>query len=195
MPKINDEQREENKRHIQKVATGLFYENGYSKTSIKEIIQLAKMSKGRFYTYYDSKESLFFDIIHASDMEIRQRESIFMELESYIGHRLKRYIDKENGIRAKYTLEFWSSTVISKHQQSILDRRYMEFQKDIINIIEIGQRQGIYSSAISLQTFSYILMSCIDGIITMDAVLNQPITDEIIETTIKIFTAYLKEEK
>lgn len=195
MPKINDEKRELNRRNILNIATELFYENGYCNTSVNDIIRSANMSKGRFYTYYESKEDLFFEIIHASDAEIRDQECTFDELGKYIEYRLRRYFNEKNRIRAKYTLEYWSSTVLSGKQQSILDTRYNDFQKDIIKIIEKGQNQGIYSKNIPVHTFSHIFMSSIDGIITMDTVLNQPITDEIIKTTIKIFKGYLKGEE
>ncbi len=117
------------------------------------------------------------------------------DLGKYIDYRLKRFFIEENRIRAKHSLEFWTSASLNDKHKKIFDQRYAEFQKDITTIIEKGQEHGIYSKRIPLKTFTHILMSSLDGISMMDTVLNQPITEEIIETTIKIFIGYLKEVK
>jgi len=195
MPKINDEKKQLNKDLILEFASKLFYENGYNKTSVNDIIKNAKISKGRFYTYFDSKEDLFFEIIHKVDVDIRDTDMEFDDLEKYIEYRLNRFFDNENRIRTKYTMEFWSSATLTEEQQELFNQRYREFQNDILTIVEKGQKIGIYSKKIPIKIFTHIVMSSLDGIIVMDAILNQPITKEIIETTIKIFITYLKEAK
>lgn len=43
---------------ILRVAEGMFYQNGYEKTTVNEIIDTLGISKGGFYHHFDSKESL-----------------------------------------------------------------------------------------------------------------------------------------
>lgn len=195
MPKINVEKKQLNKDRILESASKIFYEKGYNKTSVNDIVKNANISKGQFYTYFDSKEELFFDIIHNADAEIRDTEIEFDVLEKYIEYRLKRFFDNDNRMRSKYTFEFWSSASLTEKQKTLFDERYNEFQNDIITIIRKGQECGIYSKDIHVKTFVHVLMASLDGIIMMDSVLNQPITEDIIETTIKVFTCYIKEEK
>jgi AcrR family transcriptional regulator len=55
--------KETTKSRVRKSALALFSVNGYYQTSIAEITTNARISKGLFYHYYSSKESLFEEII------------------------------------------------------------------------------------------------------------------------------------
>lgn len=54
------------KEEILNSALKLFFERGFSETSIEEITRLAGVSKGSFYTYFHSKEDLLSEVIKAS---------------------------------------------------------------------------------------------------------------------------------
>lgn len=192
MPKINDDTRKENKQYIIEHAEKLFFVNGYSRTSVNDIIRTAGISKGRFYTYFESKEDLFFDIIHRVDGDIRNTNMSFELLDAYIEYRLRRILEENNRIRAKFSLEFWSSTTLNDDQKQLFQKRYDEFKHDIYSIVLRGQEKGIYSQRLDMNSYIHVLMSSLDGIMMMDAVLNQPITDDIIKMTVGIFTHYLK---
>jgi len=58
-----DKQKEITKSRIRKSALTLFSVDGYFQTSIAEISTGAHISKGLFYHYYSSKESLFMEIV------------------------------------------------------------------------------------------------------------------------------------
>ena len=58
--------KETTKSRVRKSALALFSVNGYYQTSISEITTNARISKGLFYHYYSSKESLFEEIIFES---------------------------------------------------------------------------------------------------------------------------------
>lgn len=55
--------RETSKKHIADVALQLFAEHGYHATSISQIANKAKISKGLLYNYYKNKEDLLRSII------------------------------------------------------------------------------------------------------------------------------------
>jgi len=201
MPKISEDKRHLNKIHLIKVATELFMRKGYSKTTVNDIVREAKVSKGGFYTYFDSKESLFFEIIHGEDQQIiHQGEKLvtkneYNTLSKYIEYRLRRYFDEENRIRAKYTFEFWSSTTLTLEQIESLNRRYKEFETDISSMINLGQKSGIYSIDIDIKSFIHILLSTIDGLIIFDTVLYRPINEDVIKTTIEMMNLFLENKR
>jgi len=201
MPKISEDKRHLNKIHLIKVATELFMRKGYSKTTVNDIVREAKVSKGGFYTYFDSKESLFFEIIHGEDQQIiHQGEKLvtkneYNTLSKYIEYRLRRYFDEENRIRAKYTFEFWSSTTLTSEQIESLNRRYKEFETDISSMINLGQKSGIYSMDIDIKSFIHILLSTIDGLIIFDTVLYRPINEDVIKTTIEMMNLFLENKR
>ena len=51
------------KRHVADVALKLFVEKGIQQTSIQEIIESAKISKGTFYNYFSSKKDCIAEIL------------------------------------------------------------------------------------------------------------------------------------
>ena len=50
--------RRSTKSRIVKAAWNLFYKNGYEQTTVEDIINAAKTSKGTFYHYFKGKEAL-----------------------------------------------------------------------------------------------------------------------------------------
>ncbi len=50
----------------------LFSSYGLKKTNIDDIARAAGISKGSFYSFYPSKEALFFEVIEAAEMRVRQ---------------------------------------------------------------------------------------------------------------------------
>lgn len=57
----------------------LFSTYGLSKTSVDELAQAAGISKGAFYLFYDSKETLFMDVME--QVERRFRQEILVEVD------------------------------------------------------------------------------------------------------------------
>ena len=50
--------RRSTKSRIVKAAWNLFYKNGYEQTTVEDIINASKTSKGTFYHYFKGKEAL-----------------------------------------------------------------------------------------------------------------------------------------
>jgi len=45
---------------------------GLKRTSIEDLAKAAKISKGAFYLFYESKEALFMDVVEEAEMRVRQ---------------------------------------------------------------------------------------------------------------------------
>ncbi|MBN2795267.1 MAG: TetR/AcrR family transcriptional regulator [Clostridia bacterium] len=197
MPKINPETRRENIEHLVKTAESLFIERGYNKTSVNDIVKVAKVSKGGFYTYFESKEALFFEMIHNADQSIIHYGSLLKKenkgdwMKNYIEYRLRRYFNEENRMRAKYTFEFWTSTTLTKNQMKDLEKRYQEFKEDIKSILEISHSHKIKQDDVKLETFIDLMIATIDGLIFTDVVLNRTLNENKIDMLIDLFSMYL----
>ncbi|MFH1263479.1 MAG: TetR/AcrR family transcriptional regulator [Pseudomonadota bacterium] len=57
------DQRKQRKGEIVKAARRLISEKGYAATSIADILEVADISRGTFYTYFESREALFHDLV------------------------------------------------------------------------------------------------------------------------------------
>lgn len=54
-----EREKEERRRLILDCARSLFFERGYESVTISQIAAAAELGKGTFYTYFDSKESIY----------------------------------------------------------------------------------------------------------------------------------------
>lgn len=63
----------EKKRNVLKAAQRLFVEKGFPDTSIQDILEEAKISKGTFYNYFNSKKECLISIIEASREDVNQK--------------------------------------------------------------------------------------------------------------------------
>ena len=63
---------DDRRARILETAERLFYEKGYEATSIQDILDAMKLSKGGFYHHFESKMSLLVDICEIRGEEMRQ---------------------------------------------------------------------------------------------------------------------------
>lgn len=79
VPKLLDNTFEKNKLKIERAALQLFTRKGFHGTTVREIAKKARVSMGKLYTYYDTKEEIFIDLAQrlGAKMEaLRQKELI-----------------------------------------------------------------------------------------------------------------------
>jgi AcrR family transcriptional regulator len=79
MPKgFTDSEKELIRQRLLRAGEKLFTAHGLKKTSVDELAAAAKISKGAFYLFFESKEALFMDVTEM--IEVRYREQIFAAL-------------------------------------------------------------------------------------------------------------------
>lgn len=92
--------KEDKKRKILEKAIELFGEAGYLKTTVEEITNSLNISKGSFYTYFDSKESLLLGILnylyelHCLILDKITEETKELSAEETLKHYLETSIEK-----------------------------------------------------------------------------------------------------
>ena len=80
MPKgFTDAEKAAIRARLVAVGEWLFTAHGLKKTTVDELAAAAKISKGAFYLFYESKEALFMDVTEA--VEVRYRAQILAALE------------------------------------------------------------------------------------------------------------------
>lgn len=79
---FTQEQKEKIKEKLLSEGRQLFEKYGLTKTTVDEIVERVGISKGAFYLFYPSKESLFFEIIEKIEREFKTK--LYEELENNI---------------------------------------------------------------------------------------------------------------
>lgn len=119
------------KSRIVKAAWNLFYKKGYDNTTVEDIINLSKTSKGTFYHYFKGKEALLNSISYLFDSKYEDLQAeISLQTSSYdtllyLNRELFRMI--ETSIDVKLIAYLYSSQLITKDSQSLLDEERLYF--------------------------------------------------------------------
>ena len=122
---------------IVSAAWKLFYENGYDNTTVDDIVEASGTSKGSFYHYFDSKESLPASLGYLFD---EKYEELAASMDPSMGADEKLiYLNQElflmieNTVAVDLLSRLFSSQLISKAEQSLLDnnRTYYRLLRQI----------------------------------------------------------------
>ncbi|MEC1287550.1 TetR/AcrR family transcriptional regulator, partial [Bacillus paralicheniformis] len=80
MPKFTEKEKEAIRSALVQSGRELFAQLGLKKTSVGELTASAGIAQGSFYTFFDSKEELYFEILQQEEKKIRaQLEALFSE--------------------------------------------------------------------------------------------------------------------
>ena len=104
MGRLSVEKKEAKKDRIIEKSMELFKENGYHATKVEEITKALGISKGNFYTYFNSKEEVLYeilgimkeqriDLLHEMDVDKDPKEVLRDFAESH-RHFFLKYLSK-----------------------------------------------------------------------------------------------------
>ena len=123
----------------------LFSEKGYDQTTINDIISKAGISKGSFYYYFRSKDTLLNTLSNVLDNKYKQFEiemsrdmNRFDELIE-LNYRMHNYIGKKLDYRLLANL--YASQLTKAEDSNLLDRNRYYFRM-ITRLIDEGQKRG-----------------------------------------------------
>ena len=133
------------KSKIINAAWELFYDQGYENTTVDEIIEKSGTSKGSFYHYFSSKDSLLSTLSYMFDEKYRELEPNLTEEQTcleklmYLNKELFRMI--ENKIDINLLAGLLSTQVVTRGERNLLDsNRY--YYKLIRRIVDNGKENG-----------------------------------------------------
>lgn len=135
------------KGKIVSAAWKLFYEQGYDKTTVDDIVEASGTSKGSFYHYFESKESLpaslsyLFDEKYEELMETMDPALGVIEKLVFINQEL--FLMIENTVSIDILSRLFASQLVSGSERSLLDPTRM-YYKLLRQIVIEGQQQGLF---------------------------------------------------
>lgn len=123
----------------------LFYEQGYDNTTIEEIIDESKTSKGSFYHYFEGKDALLgslsdlFDDKYEELMETLDEKMNSFDTLIYLNRELFDMI--ETGIDMELLTRMYSSQLVTKGEKHLLNNHRV-YYKLLKKIVSDGQKKG-----------------------------------------------------
>lgn len=145
----NATKRRSTKSRIVKAAWNLFYKNGYEQTTVEDIINASKTSKGTFYHYFKGKEALLNSLSYLFDQKYEDLAAVIdPNLSCYdkllfLNHELFYMI--ETSIDIHLLAYLYSSQLVTKDKKSLSDKKRIYF-KWLTEIMEEGLKNGEFKN-------------------------------------------------
>ncbi len=163
-------EREENiKERIIRTSWNLFSKKGFEKTTLNDIITDAKISKGTFYYYFRSKNTLLNTLAVIFDEEYMAIEARMPDgLDSfeklmYLNYEIHTYI----GENFDYQLiaNQYAAQLTKENESNLLDKNRF-YYSIITQIIDEGQRKGELRGDISVSEIVKLYSVCERALVT-----------------------------
>lgn len=149
MGRLSAEKKEAKKERIIEKSMELFEENGYHATKVETITKALGISKGNFYTYFNSKEEVLYEILdimkeqridflHEIDVDKDPKEVLrdFAESHRYFFLRYLKRVNLQN------TEVFLKDKKIIVHIEEIQDILIEFLQKNVVERMEGSKNKG-----------------------------------------------------
>ena len=81
--KETQERKDIKRQYIMETAAKVFAEHGYHNTSVKDIVDEAKVSVGSFYFYFKGKEELFSELYASITKEFDEKTEMVLDTENF----------------------------------------------------------------------------------------------------------------
>lgn len=148
---------------IVSAAWKLFYEQGYEDTTVEEIIELSKTSKGSFYHYFDGKDSLLSTLSVLFDDKYEelktQLDSELPAIEKLLQLNSELFAMIENSISIDLLARLLSTQLVTSGEKHLLDHN-RTYYKLLRKIIAQGQEDGQIGTKMSVSEMVKLYALC-----------------------------------
>lgn len=133
------------KDRIVSAAWELFFKKGYGQTTVDDIIALSETSKGSFYYYFESKDSLLSTLSSVLDEKYEDlRNQMPAEMNAfeklmYINYDVHKLMEEK--IDRQLLAHMYSTQLTTKGERHLLDQNRVYYRL-IQNIVTEGQKLG-----------------------------------------------------
>ena len=151
---------EERKYELVDAAETLFMEKGYSKTSIRDIVEKVGVAHGLFYYYFDSKSDLINAIV---ERMFKKMDKILIDLRSNqelnAQEKLLLYFDKVSEMKKgkEYLIGFVEDEEGMLFYHELLNRIIDKTTPHLTEIIKQGIEEGVFDTDYPEEAVRFIL--------------------------------------
>lgn len=154
MPKRFDEKEKlQIRQKLMNAGRRLFTQYGVKKTNVSELTSTAGIAAGSFYTFYRSKEELFFDLLEEEEQNIQGRLLRKIEGRPMTKSLFKTFLQEgftlltENPFFKQVMLADQLETVIRRLPPDRLERNYNQDQHYLLPLVKQWQTDGLLREA------------------------------------------------
>lgn len=149
MARITSEQRKKIQETLLEKGKELFIQYGFSKTSIDDIVNACGIAKGSFYTYYPSKEELFYAVLRREEEVKNEIISEIMQESLPPKELLIRFFEKSfiTIEQSPFLLSLYQrgeyERIIKRIPKELLDNHTKEDLESSLEFVKFLQENGV----------------------------------------------------
>lgn len=171
MPRVSHDYEQNQKKRIIEGAAKVFAEYGYRQTTMDQICQALKLSKGAVYTYFKSKEELFIstmDFIFQKrytllSSSFKETDSLMMKLEK-IFNCLENLMSSDNYAYTRLSVEGFLEIDRINGLRELKADYYNYFYKLLYDLLTQGQAAGLINPKLEISGMAAVMMATLDGL-------------------------------
>lgn len=191
-PKVSERYKDEKRKELLNSARNVFVRNGYLKTSMQNIMDEAKISRGALYSYFKNIDDIFLEVLKLEDyedirsLEFSYDESIWQQLMTWIENMLKDIFEIDKTLTFAKT-EFFVS-INYKNQKdkfTYIKHRHANLVNKIENIFQVGVDRKEFHPEVCINSITIYLISFFDGLMLNR--FNLDMAREELEKQVEIF--------
>jgi AcrR family transcriptional regulator len=150
-----EREKQQRRKEILRAAEKVFHQKGFDRATMDDIADMAELSKGTLYLYFNSKENLHMAVARKAIHQLSglTSEAVaqggeVMELLLRMGQVCVRYADSNpDQMKAIMTLEGLEADELNMSDQEVQEMIYQESTVGtVLQVIERGVREGVIRS-------------------------------------------------
>ncbi|KOM98781.1 TetR family transcriptional regulator [Clostridium botulinum] len=170
-PKVSENYKYEKRKELLNSARNVFVKNGYLRTSMQDIMDEAKISRGALYSYFKNRDDVFLEVLKLDDCEdiksldFSDNENIWNQLMIWIEDMLDNICKIDRTLTLAKT-EFFISLNYKNHKDKFtyIKDRHNRLEKKIENIIEAGIERKEFYPQMYINSIAIYFISFFDGL-------------------------------
>jgi AcrR family transcriptional regulator len=135
----------ERKQQLLDAAEALFASQGYRSTRIADICAAAGVAKGLFYWYFETKESLFAELVRSTRQQLRRAQAGAMDRDADAVTRLRQGTEASVRFMAEH-VRFFALLDVERNDQTVaavLHESSDIYVQDAARVVLEAQEQGL----------------------------------------------------
>ena len=180
---FTDEEKKIIRKKLEKAAKECLQRYGVRKTTVDQMVAMADISKGSFYSFYSSKEMLFFRVLEKYQIDIMSR--------------LEEQLDQENQINAnqfvKLLYDFYQDfrysfafTIFKNREMKLLIRKLPKEVIETHHLLDNKMAEKIVSRINIRETVSVEIVSALFRTIAMSILHTEEIGEKQFDTILEL---------
>lgn len=194
-PKVSEEYKREKKNELLQAARRVFIRNGYTHTTMQDIMDEAGVSRGALYSYFDNIEHVFMEVLQFDDQqdillfEPDDPASLWTHITNWIKQQQKNIeMIHQSLLLSKAEFFLSSNYVRNKENFPYITERYQRIAEEIKSVIQKGVEQGEFQPRLPPESIALYLISFLDGLMLNTFQLGSERTNVNEQLTVLLFS-------